>query len=219
VVGALGATGGVLAVTAGRIEEALPALGRVTADVEQDWRDAAGRAWVDRAVQLRRTLDRELDAVLAAGRVVAEVVERLAEEAVRGPDGDPALRAAGPRWVATAGRAPAGRHRVPGRPGRGRRRERAAAAGRGWAAPTRSASTRSGGCGSRSWTGSRRRVVQSRAASSVPATFPSTSSSRPLPPSPHSSRSRNAVTRARVRRRVFPSGLPASSRSLQWLPS
>lgn len=95
VVDALGATGGVLAVTAGRIEEALPALGRVTADVEQDWRDAAGRAWVDRAVQLRRTLDRELDAVLAAGRVVAEVVERLAEEAVRGPDGDPALRAAG----------------------------------------------------------------------------------------------------------------------------
>lgn len=89
---ALGATAGVLGVAVGRIEEVLPALGRVIADVEQDWRDAAGRIWVDRAVELRRTLDRELDAVLAAGRVVASVLERLAEEAVPGPDGDPAPR-------------------------------------------------------------------------------------------------------------------------------
>lgn len=91
---ALDTTAGVLAVAAGRIEEALPALGRVVADVQQDWLDAAGRAWVDRAVALRRTLDRELDAALAAGRLVASLVERLAEEAVRGPDGDPAPQAA-----------------------------------------------------------------------------------------------------------------------------
>lgn len=88
---ALGATAGLLAVVVGRIEEALPALGRVIADVEQDWLDAAGRAWVDRAVQLHRTLDRELDGALAAGRLVAGLVERVAEEAAgRRPGGDPA---------------------------------------------------------------------------------------------------------------------------------
>jgi hypothetical protein len=84
---ALEATVGVLAVVVDRIEEALPAFGRVIADVEQDWLDATGRAWVDRAVQLRREMDRELDAALAAGRLAASVVDRLAEEAVRRADG------------------------------------------------------------------------------------------------------------------------------------
>jgi len=79
---ALGAAVGLLAVAVDRIEEAVPALGRVIADVEQDWLDAAGRTWVDRAVQLRRTLDRELDGALAAGRLAAALVERVAEEAV-----------------------------------------------------------------------------------------------------------------------------------------
>lgn len=78
---ALGAGAGLLAVVVDRIEEALPALGRVIADVEQDWLDAAGRAWVDRAVQLHRTLDRELDGALAAGRLAAALGERVAEEA------------------------------------------------------------------------------------------------------------------------------------------
>ncbi|MDN5930623.1 MAG: hypothetical protein L0I24_06120 [Pseudonocardia sp.] len=122
---ALGTAAGMLAVAVDRIEEALPALGRVIADVEQDWLDAAGRAWVDRAVQLHRTLDRELDGALAAGRLVAALGERVAEEAAgrryaspedgravgaedgaAGPGGPPGAgvprpRAAGPRLGGT----------------------------------------------------------------------------------------------------------------------
>lgn len=99
---ALGATTGLLTVAVGRIEEALPALGRVIADVEQDWLDAAGRAWVDRAVQLRRTLDRELDGALAAGRLAAALVERVAEEtAGRRSDGE--AGGVGPGGPAAAG--------------------------------------------------------------------------------------------------------------------
>ncbi|MHA6785313.1 hypothetical protein ACVGOW_30605 [Pseudonocardia saturnea] len=87
---ALGATAALLAVAVARIEEALPALGRVIADVAQDWPDAAGRAWVDRAVQLHRTLDRELDGALAVGRLAAALVERIAEDAAgRRSDGEP----------------------------------------------------------------------------------------------------------------------------------
>jgi hypothetical protein len=76
---------GLLAVTAARLQNALPALGRVIADVESDWLDDAGRAWVERAGLVQRELDREADAALAAGRLVASAMERL----VAMPDGRP----------------------------------------------------------------------------------------------------------------------------------
>ncbi|MBW0093487.1 hypothetical protein I4I77_28305, partial [Pseudonocardia sp. KRD-188] len=62
---ALVAAAGVLAVAAARMEHALPALGRLIADVGDDWLDDAGRAWAERAGLARRALDRELDAALA----------------------------------------------------------------------------------------------------------------------------------------------------------
>lgn len=75
---ALAAAAGVLAVAAARMQHALPALGRLIADVEDDWLDDAGRAWAERAGLVRRALDRELDAALAAARIVAAAAERLA---------------------------------------------------------------------------------------------------------------------------------------------
>lgn len=122
---ALAAAAGVLAVAAARMQDALPALGRLFADVEGDWLDDAGRAWAERAALVRRALDRELDAALAAARVVAAAAERLVADAdgsVTGgpvPDGPvaggpatasdtgvplPARAGAGPRLGGTAAR-------------------------------------------------------------------------------------------------------------------
>lgn len=123
---ALAAAAGLLALAVGRIEEALPALGRVITEVEQDWRDAAGRAWVDRAVQLHRTLDRELDAALAVGRLVAALAARLAEEPVSGRAD---VEAAG--WPGDPGRGALGAaDRLPA-PGDGAARPGAAVPGAG----------------------------------------------------------------------------------------
>lgn len=102
---ALAAAAGVLAVAAARMQHALPALGRLIADVEDDWLDDAGRAWAERAGLVRRALDRELDAALAAVRIVAAAAERwVADGAVTGRPG-----AGGPVTASDTGGPPSGR--------------------------------------------------------------------------------------------------------------
>lgn len=110
---ALAAAAGVLAVATARMQHALPALGRLIADVEDDWLDDAGRAWAERAGLVRRALDREFDAALAAARIVAAAAERLVVDgAVTGgpvtasdTGGPPPVRGgAGPRLGGTTAR-------------------------------------------------------------------------------------------------------------------
>ncbi|GAA3245612.1 hypothetical protein GCM10017691_52850 [Pseudonocardia petroleophila] len=103
---------GLLAVTGARLRDALPALRRVVADVESDWLDDAGRAWAERAGLVQRALDREVDAALAAGRLVVAALERLATPVDGAGAVDPA---AGPGPV--AGRP--GEGPPPGEPGGG----------------------------------------------------------------------------------------------------
>jgi len=101
---ALGGAAAVLAVAVTRMQDALPALGRVVADVEQDWLDAQGRAWVARAERVRRTLDRELGAALATGRLAASAVERLIADPAGGESRGPTRRrdpGTGPRLGST----------------------------------------------------------------------------------------------------------------------
>ncbi|QJY46513.1 hypothetical protein [Pseudonocardia broussonetiae] len=101
---ALAAAAGVLAVAAARMQDALPALGRLIADVEGDWLDDAGRAWAERAGLVRRALDRELDAALAAARVVAAAAERLvADGSVTGGPVTGGSAAGGPVTASDAG--------------------------------------------------------------------------------------------------------------------
>lgn len=53
-----------LAGLAARVHDALPALARVAADVEDAWPDALGREWTERAAMVHRALARDLDALL-----------------------------------------------------------------------------------------------------------------------------------------------------------
>lgn len=70
-----------LAVASSRLVDALPATGRIIADVQADWDDVRGREWVERAQLVRRALERELDATLAAARAVGDAL-RLGPVAV-----------------------------------------------------------------------------------------------------------------------------------------
>lgn len=89
--------------TAARLGEALPGLARVIDDVGDDWADDAGRAWAERAGLVRRALGRELEATVAAGRLLAAAAAGAVDGAV---DGAPAPRpsGSGPRLGGTGAR-------------------------------------------------------------------------------------------------------------------
>ena len=80
-----------LAVAAGRLADALPALARVVTDVERDWLDERGREWTDRASLVRGALSRELDAVLDHARMVGAALQAAY------PGDDPPPRSIGSR--------------------------------------------------------------------------------------------------------------------------
>ncbi|GAA2569423.1 WXG100 family type VII secretion target [Pseudonocardia hydrocarbonoxydans] len=82
---ALRAAAGLVLVTAARLQEALPGLGRVIDDVAGDWSDDAGRAWAERARLVRRVLDRELEATVAVGRLLAAAATGPVDASVDGP--------------------------------------------------------------------------------------------------------------------------------------
>ncbi len=64
-----------VAVVLGRLEDALPVLARIAADVERDWPAEQGRLWGERAALVRRTLVNELDAVLGAARLIEAAMQ------------------------------------------------------------------------------------------------------------------------------------------------
>lgn len=92
--------GHLLEALAARALDVLPALGAVAADVRSAWPDAAGREWAEHAERVRRALQVDLDAALAAARV-AHALARAAgdpaedqgvEDRGRGGEGGPASR-------------------------------------------------------------------------------------------------------------------------------
>jgi len=85
---ALGAAARRVLLTVARLHDALPGLVRVIGDVGQDWADDAGRAWAERAGLVRQALDRELEAAVAAGRLIASM-DGPAGGPVDGPAGCP----------------------------------------------------------------------------------------------------------------------------------
>lgn len=97
--------GELLAVTAARLADALPALARIVADVERDWTDGQGRWWAERATLVRGALVHELDAVLDAARTVRTAVQEGGAgdgAAVAGP-AMAGGRTGGPRLGGTGG--------------------------------------------------------------------------------------------------------------------
>lgn len=72
-----------LVVLAGRLADALPAVGRLVADVERDWPDERGVEWAERASLVRRVLQRELDAAAVAAHLLLGILddERATDDA------------------------------------------------------------------------------------------------------------------------------------------
>lgn len=61
----------------GRLDDVVRAVSRVVPDVQRDWPDAAGQAWVARAELVGRSLVRELDAAQELIRAVTRSAPTL----------------------------------------------------------------------------------------------------------------------------------------------
>ena len=74
---ALRAAGHLADALAARVQDVLPRLRDVERGVAGAWPDAAGVAWAERASQLRRALERDLDAAAAAGGSARSLLDAL----------------------------------------------------------------------------------------------------------------------------------------------
>jgi hypothetical protein len=66
------------AAVAAALDEAAGEVGRLAARLAAGWPDEHGREWTERALRLRRSLDREADAAAELGRAVARIADVLA---------------------------------------------------------------------------------------------------------------------------------------------
>lgn len=60
-----------------RVQDVLPRLRDVERGVAEAWRDPGGRAWAERSSLVRRALERDLDAALAAERAARNLLDAL----------------------------------------------------------------------------------------------------------------------------------------------
>jgi hypothetical protein len=79
---------------ADRLRDAVAEMRGLVAEVAEDWPDARGRAWADRAELMHRDLDRQAEEAGRLARLVERLVQEITDAAGHrepGPAGGPVL--------------------------------------------------------------------------------------------------------------------------------